>query len=171
MHNVEKGKYYKQLSKVLKVEDLGLLKYYIENYEKDNNLEKAYSLVKNNPANLTMFFLKEYGVFKLEPLHHFEYVPEKYLYEIKDESIVIYLHPGIKEIRDNAFRYCSIKKLIISKEIEKIGDSALCLNSGEIEYEGTKQEFIDKFLGKSKCFLGTSGQQIICSDGILQIKR
>jgi hypothetical protein len=34
---------------------------------------------------------------------------------------------------------------------------------------GNKQEFIDKFLGKSKCFMGTQEQVIICSDGKINI--
>ena len=79
--------------------------------------------------------------------------------------------PTIKEIKKGAFSYCRIKALIISKNIEVIGESALCLGSGEIRYEGTKQEFIDKFLGKSNCFLRTRGQRLICADGEIEIKK
>ena len=51
-----------------------------------------------------------------------------------------------------------------------IGDSALCMNGGQIYYEGTKQEFLNLILGKSKCFVGTRTQTVICSDGEITIE-
>lgn len=140
----------------------------------NKEIEKAYNLA-NETGNqmargLTMYLLKEYGVFKYDPLFDLEYVPQNYLYEANDETLCIYINQNIKEIKDKAFAYCKIKHLRISKTVEKIGDSALCLNDGEIIYEGTKEEFISRFLGKSKCFVGTHKNQLIrCLDGIIEI--
>ena len=144
----------------------------IINYIESDDLETAYQ-ISNQSGNqmtcaLTMYLLKEHGiVFRYEPLYNLEYVPENYLYEANDETLNIFV--DLKEIKQNAFRYCRINKLTISQNVEIIGDSALCLNKGKIEYMGNKQEFIDKFLGKSKCFMGTQEQVIICSDGKINI--
>lgn len=128
----------------------------IEHYVDKNELESAYK-VANSSGNqtareLTLYCLYEYGVFKLDPLNHMDYVPENYLYEADEENLSIYVPGGIEEIKDWAFAFCKIKKLIISNKVTKIGDGALSLNVGEIHYEGTKQEFIGKFLRKTKCF-------------------
>ena len=59
-----------------------------------------------------------------------------------------------------------------TNKVKYIGDGALSLNEGEIVYEGTKQEFISKFLGKSKCFLRSHNQQTItCFDGEIVIEK
>ena len=149
----------------------------IEDYVDSNQIEKAYE-VANEYGNqmareLTLYLLKEHlEVFHVEPLSHLSYVPENYLYEAVDEDLCVYIHDGIKEIRDWAFAFCKIKKLIISNKVERIGDGALSLNAGEIEYEGTKEEFIAKFLGKTKCFERSNRKQtIICSNGELVIDK
>ena len=68
--------------------------------------------------------------------------------------------------------FCKIKKLIISNKVSYIGDGALSLNAGEIIYQGTKDEFIRKFLGKSKCFMRSNySHVIICADGELRIEK
>ena len=57
-------------------------------------------------------------------------------------------------------------------KVKYIGDGALSLNAGEIVYEGTKEEFIAKFLGKTKCFERSNRQQIIsCTNGELVIDK
>lgn len=148
----------------------------IEYYVDKNEIGKAYE-VANEYGNqmareLTLYCFKEYGVFHLNPLNHLSYVPENYLYEGLAEDLCIYVHDGIEEIRDWAFASCRMRKLIISKNVKVIGDGALSLNSGEIEYEGTKDEFIGKFLGKSKCFLRSHREQVIhCKDGELVIEK
>lgn len=145
-------------------------------YIEEGDFETAYEIANESgtqmPRDLTLYLLKEYGeVFHCDPLHHLDFVPKNYLYEAVDKDLTICLYPRIKEIKENAFRYCSIKKLIIPSSIEKIGDSALCLRDGEIVYEGTKEEFISKFLGKSKCFYKTVGQRLTCNDGVIEIKK
>lgn len=150
-----------------------LIEYYVDN----NQIEEAYK-VANEYGNqmareLTLYLLKEHGeVFHTNPLSHLEYVPENYLYEAVDESLCVYIHNGIEEIKDWAFAFCEIKKLLISNKVKRIGDGALSLNAGEIIYEGTKEEFIANFLGKTKCFERTNRQQkIICSNGELVINK
>ena len=163
------GMHYENLSTR---EDFSLLSYYVDS----GKIEEAYEIV-NEKGNqmareLTLYYFKEYGVFHLDPLAHLNYVPENYLYEAVAEDLCIYVHDGIEEIRDWAFAFCKIKKLIISNKVEYIGDGALSLNAGEIVYEGTKQEFISKFFGKTKCFERSHKQQIItCSDGTLVIDK
>ena len=153
-------------------EKFALLAYFIDN----NKIEEAYEVV-NEKGNqmareLTMYFLKEYGVFYLNPLDYLNYVPENYLYEAVDENLCVYVNDKIEEIKDWAFAFCRIRKLIISNKVKHIGDGALSLNAGEIEYQGTKEAFIGQFLGKSKCFLRTSRQQVIhCEDGELIIEK
>jgi hypothetical protein len=153
-------------------EKFALLAYFIDN----NKIEEAYEVV-NEKGNqmareLTMYFLKEYGVFHLNPLEYLNYVPENYLYEAVDENLCIYVNDTIEEIKDWAFAFCKIKKLIISNKVSYIGDGALSLNAGEIIYQGTKDEFIRKFLGKSKCFMGSNySHVIICADGELRIEK
>lgn len=147
-------------------------------YRVDNNeIEEAYK-VANERGNqmareLTLYLLNEHlGVFREDPLEYLEYVPENYLYEAVDEDLCVYVHDGIKKIKDCAFAFCEIKKLIISNKVEYIGDGALSLNSGEIEYQGAKEEFIAKFMGKTKCFERTHRQQTIkCIDGDLVINK
>ena len=163
------GKHYNNIEKHKK---FALLAYFIDN----NKVEEAYELV-NEKGNqmareLTMYFLKEYGVFHLNPLEYLNYVPENYLYEAVDENLCIYVNDAIEEIKDWAFAFCKIKKLIISNKVSYIGDGALSLNAGEIEYQGTKEEFIARFIGKTKCFERTNRQQkIICSNGELVINK
>ena len=122
---------------------------------------------------LTLYLLKEHReVFHTNPLSHLEYVPENYLNEAVQEDLFIYVHGEIEEIRDWAFAFCKIKKLLISNKVKRIGDGALSLSSGEIVYEGTKEEFIAKFLGKTKCFERSNRKQtIICSNGELAIDK
>ena len=163
------GTYYKELSKWPNFEKLS---YYIE---KDDLMEayKIASEIGGNqmPRDLTLYLIHEHdAIFRYEPLAYMDYVPENYLYEAGEDNLVVYVDPHIEEIKDNAFRYCSIKKLIISKNIKKIGKSALCIYSGQIYYEGTKQEFFDLIFGKSLCFNNTRSQTIICSDGEINIK-
>ena len=163
------GEHYNYLEKHKK---FALLAYFIDNQK----VEEAYELAneKGNPMarELTMYFLKEYGVFHLDPLSHLNYVPENYLYEAVDENLCIYVNDEIEEIKDWAFAFCGIKKLIISNKVKYIGDGALSLNAGEIIYQGTKDEFIRKFLGKSKCFMrSNSSHVIICADGELRIEK
>lgn len=163
------GPYYKKLSKWSNFEKLSR---YIEN----DNLIDAYKIASEiggnqMPRDLTLYLIHEHGtVFRYEPFEHLNIVPENYLYEACEDDLIIYVDSRIEEIKDNAFRYCSIKKLIISKNIKKIGKSALCINSGQIYYEGTKQEFFDLIFGKSLCFDSTRSQTIICSDGEINIK-
>ena len=163
------GVHYKNLSMM---EDFSLLSYYVDS----GKVEEAYELVnekgKQMARELTLYFLKEYGVFHPNPLIHLNYVPENYLYEVVAEDLCIYVHDGIEEIRDWAFAFCKIKKLIISNKVKYIGDGALSLNAGEIVYEGTKQEFISNFLGKSRCFMRSNRQQVItCDDGEMVIDK
>lgn len=164
------GEHYEYISRDKR---FSLIEYYVDN----NQIEEAYK-VANEYGNqmareLTLYLLKEHGeVFHTNPLSHLEYVPESFLYECVDEDLCIYVHDGIKEIRDGAFAFCKINKLIISNKVEYIGDGALSLNAGEIVYEGTTDEFIAKFMGKTKCFKRSNRQQIItCSDGELIIDK
>lgn len=150
-----------------------LIEYYVDN----NQIEEAYK-VANEYGNqmareLTLYLLKEHGeVFYTNPLSHLEYVPENYLYEGVATDLCVYVHSGIEEIKDWAFAFCEIKKLLISNKVKRIGDGALSLNAGEIVYEGTTDEFIAKFMGKTKCFERSNRQQIItCSDGELIIDK
>ena len=148
-----------------------LIEYYVDN----NQIEEAYKVANEYgyqmARELTLYLLKEHGeVFHINPLSQLEYVPENYLYEAVDEDLCIYVHDGIEEIKDWAFAFCEIKKLLISNKVKRIGDGALSLNAGEIVYEGTKEEFIAKFLGKTKCFERSNRQQIItCTNGELVI--
>lgn len=146
----------------------------IMDYVNNNAFDKAYDAANRNGNNqtvraLTLYLMHEHSCFSCNPLDFINYVPENYLYEGVDKNLSIYVRDGIEEIRDNAFAYCSIKTLIISKSVKFIGKNALCLNDGEIHYEGTKQEFISKFLGKSMCFLRSKAQRVICSDGDILI--
>ena len=118
------------------------------------------------PRDLKLYIINE---LQDDPLYYMSYVPENYLYECDDTHLAVSVYK--KEIKDYAFCYCSIDALYISKDVEKIGDRALCLNKGQIVYQGTKQEFIDKFLGKSSCFSGTNGQAIQCADGGIVIPK
>lgn len=164
------GEHYEYISRDKR---FSLIEYYVDS----NQIEKAYE-VANEYGNqmareLTLYLLKENGeVFHTNPLSHLENVPENFLYECVDEDLCVYVHDEIKEIKDGAFAFCKIKKLIISNKVERVGDGALSLNAGEIEYQGTKEEFIAKFLGKTKCFQGTHRQQkIICTNGELVINK
>lgn len=164
------GEHYKDLSKH---EKFSLISYYVDN----NRIEEAYE-VANEKGNqiagkLTLYLVHEHRApFRYDPLDSLNYVPENYLYETIDEDLFVYVHEGIEEIRDWAFAFCRIKKLLISNKVKYISDGALSLNAGEIVYEGTKQEFIGKFLGKSRCFLRSHKQQTItCSDGELVIEK
>ncbi len=157
-------------NKLLESEGFSLIEYYVDN----NDFESAYQIANKGGTNqtareLTLYCLREYGVFKCDPLYHMGYVPENYLYEAEDENLIVYVNDGICEIKAWAFAYCKIKKLIISNTVKRIGDGALSLNAGEINYMGTKEEFIGKFLGKSKCFLRSKSQVVKCSDGDLVI--
>lgn len=150
-----------------------LILYYVNN----NMLKEAYNLINEQESQtaskLTSYLIHEYHApFKSDPLSYLEYVPKYYLYETVDESLSVRVHEGIEEIRDWAFAFCRIKKLFISNKVKHIGDGALSLNEGEIVYEGTKHEFIGKFLGKSKCFLRSHKSQIIiCTDGEIVIEK
>ena len=146
--------------------------YFVEHDDISRAYEVAYEIGKTQmPRELTMYLMKEHcSPLKYDPLLHMESVPACYLFEGVDKELVVYVNDNIKEIKENAFAYCSIKKLIISKSVESLGDNSLCLNDGEICYEGTKQEFISKFLGKTKCFFRSHKQQSVnCSDGVLII--
>ena len=140
-------------------------------------IEEAYKLANKIggnqlPRDLTMYLLKVKSYpFKTNIFKNINYVPENFLYEGYDENLIFYIDDNITEIKNNAFRYCTLKKLIIPNSVKLIGDSALCLNAGEIHYNGTKQEFIDTFLGKTKCFYKTLGQTIFCTDGNIEIKK
>ena len=153
----------------------------IESCVDNGAIEKAYEIAGKKsdqmPRELTLYYLKEHEEgFHFNPLNHLNYVPESYLFEAVDEDLCVYVHDGIEEIKDWAFAFCRIKKLIISNKVKYIGDGALLLNGGEIEYEGTKQEFISNFMGATKCFMRTfSGKTkgrfyprtINCKDGAL----
>ena len=161
------GKYFDSLKDC---KDAGRIFMLIEKREYEEAYRVANEVGGNQlPRELTLYLLKEYGVFPVEPLTKMEYVPENYLYEGYAEDVVCVLHSGIREIRAHAFRYAKIKRLVISASVEHIGKSALCLNGGEIVYEGSKQEFISKFFGKSMCFYQTRGQKVICEDGEIEI--
>ena len=163
------GPYYENL---LRWPNFEKIAYYVER----ENLIEAYRIAgeKGNnqlPHLLTLYLIHEHDpIFRYDPLGYMNFVPENYLYEVCEDDLVVYVAPHIEEIKDNAFRYCKIKKLIISKGVKIIGDSALCMNGGEIYYEGTKQEFLNLILGKSKCFVGTRTQTVICSDGEITIE-
>lgn len=164
------GEHYEYISRDKR---FSLIEYYVDS----NQIEKAYE-VANEYGNqmareLTLYLLKEHlEVFHVEPLTFLDYVPQNYLYEAVAEDLCVYVHDGIKEIKDRAFAFCKINKLIISNKVEYIGDGALSLNAGEIEYEGTKEEFVAKFMGKTKCFERSNRKQtIICSNGELVIDK
>ena len=168
--DIKEGGYH--FEKLSLYDNFGLCKHYITK----DDLVEAYNLAneKGNqmPRELTMYLIKEHGYpFGYQIFSHIDFVPKNFLYEAQDEQLVINIPENVKEIQDFAFSYCSIKKVVIPNTVEKIGDNALCLNSGEICYLGTKQEFIDKFLGKSKCFAKTKGQQVVCNNGIIEIKK
>lgn len=153
--------------------DVELISYYVNN----DRIEDAYNVLNEKESQmaskLTLYLIhKKDAPFTFNPLSHLEYVPKYYLYEAVDENLFVYVHEGIEEIKDWAFAFCRIKKLLISNKVKYIGDGALSLNEGEIVYEGTKQEFISKFLGKSKCFLRSHNQQTItCFDGEIVIEK
>jgi hypothetical protein len=162
------GNHYEKLSSC---KDFAGISFYLDREE----FEKAYEVANKNgiwwPCELTLYLIKEHGeVFHYDPLYYLNRVPQNYLYEAYEPDLVVLIPYSCTEIADNAFRYASIKRLIIPKSIEKIGESALCLNKGTIEYEGTKEEFIRKFLGKSNCFLKTTGKTLICSDGEILVE-
>lgn len=164
MEIMENGSYYEQLSKYSHFEECLC-------YVKYDDLAEAYKLAgkyggNQMPRDLTLYIIYE---LQEDPLYYMSYVPENYLYECDDAHLAVSVYK--KEIKDNAFCYCSIGLLYISKDVEKIGDHALRLNKGQIVYQGTKQEFIDKFLGKSCCCSGTSGQVIQCADGDIIISK
>jgi len=169
------GKWYCEFIKlkdILNEKDFNMLCYFIE----EDEISDAYKIVNKFAPSftsvLTMYLIKEhFSPFKFNPLHNMEYVPELFLYEAFAEDEVVCVNDSISEIKDNAFAFCKLKRLIISKSVQYIGDNALCINAGEIYYEGTKQDFIDKFLGKSKCFARTRGQVINCTDGEIEIKK
>lgn len=145
--------------------------YYIDK----NDFSNAYRVANEQggnqlPRELTMYLYRERGVFHTDPLPYLDYVPKYFLYEACDAELSVCVNPCNEDIHDFAFAYASIKRLFIPKNVKGIGISALSLNSGEIIYEGTKQDFIDRFLGKSLCFYGTTGQVITCSDGNIEIK-
>ena len=148
-----------------------LISYYIDK----SDFSEAYRVANEKggnqlPRELTLYLYKESGVFYTEPLYYMDYVPANYLYEALDGELVVNIPLSVEEIQDFAFMYASIKRIIVPKSVKRIGTSALRLNSGEIVYEGTKQDFIERFLGKSLCFKGTNGQFVTCSDGIIEIK-
>ena len=149
-----------------------LISYYVDK----NDFSEAYRVANEKggnqlPRELTLYLYKESGVFYTDPLYYMDYIPSNYLYEAFDGELVVNIPSSVEEIQDFAFMYASIKRIIIPKSVKRIGTSALRLNSGEIVYEGTKQEFINQFLGKSLCFKGTNGQIITCLDGIIEIKK
>ncbi len=164
------GEHYEYISRDKR---FSLIEYYVDK----NEIEKAYEIANeygNQMAReITLYLLKEHlEVFHVEPLSSLDYVPENYLYGGVADDLCVSVDEGINEIKDWAFAFCKIKKLIISNKVEYIGDGALSLNSGEIEYQGTKEEFIAKFMGKTKCFERTNRQQtIICSNGELVIDK
>ena len=148
----------------------------LSNVERDD-LSQAYEIAHSinqtqMSRELTMYLIKEHGnPFKYNPLTRLEYVPSYYLYEADDKELEVYVNDGIKEIKEYAFAYCSIKKVVIPKSVELLGDNSLCLNDGEIFYEGTKEEFIAKFLGKTKCFYRSHREEIVnCVDGALIVR-
>ena len=162
------GYYYNLLSS--KCDNFEDLKSNIEN----DNFEEAYNLVKSSYTMvLTMYLIKEHKiVFRFEPLHHLDYVPKRYLYEADASDVIVYVHDGIEEIKDKAFGHCKINKIIISENVKRIGECALCINEGEIEYKGTRQDFINKFLGQSMCFKGLyHNLQIKCTDGMINVEK
>ena len=162
------GPYYEDL---LKCPNFEKIAYYVER----ENLTEAYRIAGENGNNqlphlLTLYLIHEHDpIFRYDPLGYMNFVPENYLYEACEDDLVVYVAPHIEEIKDNAFRYCRVKKLIISKNIQKIGKSALCISGGQIYYEGTKQDFFDLIFGRSLCFAGTRTQTVICSDGEIKI--
>ena len=89
------GMHYKYLSMM---EDFSLLSYYVDS----GKVKEAYELVNekgNQKAReLTLYFLKEYGVFHSNPLSHLNYVPENYLYEAVADDLCIYVDDRIEEI-------------------------------------------------------------------------
>ena len=163
------GKFFQILSNKCKNFDL------CQSYIEKDDFESAYDVIARDiesyVSTLTMCLLNEYdGVFRVDILNHLDSVPYKFLYEAHDKELVVCLGENITEIKEKAFAYCEIKKLIIPNTIKKIGDMALSVNDCEIEYKGTKQDFINKFLGKNKCFSGIHhNQQIICTDDIITI--
>ena len=161
------GKHYQTLSTM---EKFSLLTYYVEQEDFEKAYEVANSQGNQMPRELTLYLLREHGVFDTDPLHHLDFVPNNYLYEAREENEFVYIPENIESIGDNAFRYCKLKKLLIHKNIRKIGENALCLISGELEYGGTRDEFISKFLGKSKCFADSNGICLKCSDGDIVIE-
>ena len=116
---------------------------------------------------MTWYLIHNYSYpFRFDPLKCMKHVPKYYLYEAVDTDLCVYVNPSIERIEDWAFAFCRINKLIISNKVTYIGDGALSLNEGEIVYEGTRQEFVSKFFGKSKCFLRShNSHTIICTDG------
>ena len=164
----------KHYNKLLKYEDVfKKIEYFVDAGKIEESYEIANMRGNQVVRELTLYLLKEYTeVFRFEPLLRLNYVPENYLYEAVEEDLCIHVNDGIEEIRDWAFAFCQIKKLIISKNVKYIGEGALSLNAGEIEYQGTTKEFISKFLGKTKCFKRSCRQQtIICNDGELVIDK
>ena len=164
------GTHYEKLSKH---EKFSLIEYYVDN----NQIEEAYKVLNERGGQLvgelTLYLRKEHlEVFHVDPLSHLDYVPENYLYEAVDENLCVHVNDGITKIKDNAFAFCNIKKLIISNKVKYIGDNALALNSGEIIYQGTVQEFINTCLGKSKCFARAHHDEMVieCSNGPIVIK-
>ena len=164
------GEHYEYISRDKR---FSLIEYYVDKGEIEEAYKVANEYDNQMAREITLYLLKEHlEVFHVEPLNHLKYVPENYLYEAFDETLCVYVDDEINEIKDGAFAFCKIKKLIISNKVERIGDGALSLNAGEIEYQGTKEEFIAKFLGKTKCFQGTHRQQkIICTNGELEINK
>ena len=149
-----------------------LISYYIDK----SDFSEAYRVANEKggnqlPRELTVYLYKESGVFHTDPLYYMNYVPANYLYEGFDSELVVNIPSSVEEIQDFAFMYASIKRITIPKSVKRIGTSALRLNSGEVVYEGTKQEFINQFLGKSLCFKGTNGQTVTCLDGSIEIKK
>ena len=164
------GEHYEYISRDKR---FSLIEYYVDS----NHIEEAYKVANENgnqmARELTLYLLKEHSeVFAFDPLKYLTYVPENFLYECVDEDLCVYVHDGIKEIRDGAFAFCKIKKIIISNKVKRIGDGALSLNAGEIEYQGSAQEFVNTCLGRSKCFEGSHNHsiEICCNNGPIVVE-
>ena len=164
------GKHYEYISRD---ERFSLIEHYVDS----NQIEEAYK-VANEYGNqlareLTLYLIKEHSeVFAYDPLEHLTYVPENFLFECDDEDLCIYVHDGIKEIRDYAFAYCNVKKVVISNKVKRIGDGALAIDKGEIVYQDKAQEFVNICLGRSKCFEGSRNDCAVveCTNGPIVVE-
>ena len=85
----------------------------------------------------------------------------------------VYLPESVKVIRSNCFKDCHLlEKINIPVNCTHIGDDVFlnCYNLIQIDYSGTKDQFIKNGLYKQLVGNGFYISKVICVDGVFEIK-